>query len=152
MAAAHEIRHAGLIARWGKSGWVGVLIEGPSGVGKSDLALRALRAGYRLVADDRTLVFPSGGRLFGRAPTTLKDLIEARGVGLLSVPALTIAPVAARLDLTEDSAAPPRLPDPDRTLIQGVPIPSFRFFARDAGAVARLDGLLRHLGGASGKA
>ena len=49
-------------------GWRGALIEGPSGAGKSDLALRALDAGFRLVADDRVVVWTSGGRLFGRAP------------------------------------------------------------------------------------
>ena len=46
--------HAGLIALYDAGGWKGVLIEGASGSGKSDLALRCLGRGFRLVADDRT--------------------------------------------------------------------------------------------------
>ena len=50
------IHHAGLLARWTGGHWRGVLIEGESGSGKSDLALRALDDGWSLVADDRTLL------------------------------------------------------------------------------------------------
>ena len=57
------IRHAGLIARRMGGVWRGVLIEGPSGAGKSDLALRALDQGFRLVADDRVVVWTDAGRL-----------------------------------------------------------------------------------------
>ena len=63
-----------------------MLIEGPSGSGKSDLALRAIEIGFRLVADDRTLVWASGGALYGRAPAPLGGLIEVRGVGVLAGP------------------------------------------------------------------
>lgn len=80
------ILHAGLIARRQAGRWRGVLIEGASGAGKSDLALRAIDAGWALVADDRTLVWVSGGRLFGRAPAPLAGLIEARGVGVVASP------------------------------------------------------------------
>ena len=64
------IRHAGLIARFEPPVWRGVLIDGPSGSGKSDLALRALDGGWMLVADDRVLVWACEGRLYGRAPDT----------------------------------------------------------------------------------
>ena len=76
------ILHAGLIAARIAGFWRGVLIEGPSGSGKSDLALRALSQGFRLVADDRVVVWASGGRLFGRAPEILNGLIELRGLGV----------------------------------------------------------------------
>ena len=75
------IVHAGLIAQFDRGAWRGVLIEGVSGAGKSDLALRALASGWVLVADDRTLVWVSGGRLYGRAAPALAGLIEARGLG-----------------------------------------------------------------------
>ena len=89
-----EIRHAGLIARYGPGGWRAALIEGPSGCGKSDLALRCLEAGLRLVADDRTRVWACGGRLFGACPPAIGGLIEARGVGILpqSTRAIAIMP------------------------------------------------------------
>jgi serine kinase of HPr protein (carbohydrate metabolism regulator) len=80
------IRHAGLIAHRVAGTWRGALVEGPSGVGKSDLALRALDQGFVLVADDRTLVFVSGGELYGRAPDALAGLVEARGLGVLPQP------------------------------------------------------------------
>jgi serine kinase of HPr protein (carbohydrate metabolism regulator) len=71
------IRHAGLVALRLDGLWRGALIEGPSGGGKSDLALRAIEAGFRLVADDRVVVWTSGGALFGRAPDPIRELIES---------------------------------------------------------------------------
>src|SRR3954468_23707618 len=87
------IVHAGLIARRSGGPWRGVLIEGPSGSGKSDLALRALEAGFRLVADDRVVLWASEGRLFGRAPETLFGLIEVRGLDVIRVEALPLCEV-----------------------------------------------------------
>ena len=66
--------HAGLIALYGGGLWRGVLIEGRSGSGKSDLALRCLSLGFRLVADDRTRLWVSEGRLFGAAPEPIAGL------------------------------------------------------------------------------
>ena len=55
--SASEVRHAGLIAARSNGPWRGVLIEGEAGAGKSDLTLRALAAGFRLVADDRVVLW-----------------------------------------------------------------------------------------------
>ena len=68
----------------GGGGWRGALLRGPSGAGKSEpgAAARCLPVG-RLVADDRTLVWSSAGRLYGRAPAALAGLVEVRGVGVL---------------------------------------------------------------------
>ncbi len=90
------ILHGGLIARRQNGFWRGALIEGASGSGKSDLALRAIDQGFRLVADDRVVVFPAGGRLYGRAPETLAGLIEVRGVGVIGAPRAGARPVRAR--------------------------------------------------------
>jgi serine kinase of HPr protein (carbohydrate metabolism regulator) len=79
------ILHAGLVAMRHREHWRGLLITGPSGCGKSDLALRLMDAGFSLVADDRVIVWISGGKLYGRAPDSLIDKVEARGIGLLSV-------------------------------------------------------------------
>jgi serine kinase of HPr protein (carbohydrate metabolism regulator) len=100
------IVHAGLLARRLDGRWRGVLIEGPSGCGKSDLALRALGLGFRLVADDRVLLWTSGGRLFGRAPDALAGLLEVRGLGVGLEPALAFAEVA----LVVGPGQPERLP------------------------------------------
>jgi len=77
------IWHGGLVARSVRGQWIGALIEGPSGIGKSDLAMRALELGATLVADDRVILWRSGGRLYGRAPVALSGLLEIRGVGIV---------------------------------------------------------------------
>ena len=53
--------HATAVARHTPAGWRGALIQGPSGVGKSDLALRLIGQGWRLIADDWTHLWASSG-------------------------------------------------------------------------------------------
>lgn len=106
MTPAHDILHATCVAVDGR----GVLIVGPSGSGKSALALRLLSLGARLVADDRTEVTMTGGRLVARCPAQIAGLIEARGVGLLRAPMVDRAEVALVADLgrEEDQRLPPQ--------------------------------------------
>jgi serine kinase of HPr protein (carbohydrate metabolism regulator) len=131
------IRHAGLIARFQNGGWRGVLIEGSSGAGKSDLALRALDQGWSLVADDRTLVWASGGRLWGRAPEALAGLIEARGLGVIAVPKRAFAPIAMAARCVEPDAVE-RMPEAAVLTLQGQAIPLIAVAAREASAAAKL--------------
>ena len=69
---------------------VGVLLVGPSGIGKSECALELIRRGHRLVADDlvRLRQTEDGERLVGTAPELIRHFIEIRGIGLLYVPDL----------------------------------------------------------------
>jgi HPr kinase/phosphorylase len=67
---------------------VGVLLLGPSGVGKSEAALELVTRGYRLVADDIVELSPEAGRLFGSAPPAIRHFLEIRGLGILFVPEL----------------------------------------------------------------
>ena len=93
----------------------GVLIEGPSGSGKSALALQLIALGATLVADDRTRIAPRDGWPWLHAPDRFRGAIEARGVGLLAVPHLTAAPLRLIVDMGEVETA--RLPEPlDRDL------------------------------------
>ena len=128
------IRHAGLLALHGPGGWRGVLIEGPSGAGKSDLAIRALEHGFRLVADDRVLVWASMGGLFGRAPDTLRDLIEARGLGVLPEPALPLCEIA----LIARCGAAERVPQASSEEVVGVTLPVVILDPREPSAPAKL--------------
>ena len=66
---------------------VGVLILGPSGVGKSECVVELVRRGERMVADDVVRLSSSGdrGNLIGRSPETIRHHIEIRGLGLLCV-------------------------------------------------------------------
>ena len=65
--------------------WPARLLRGPSGVGKSDLALRLLDRGFRLISDDQTLLrVTSEIGLTAEAPDILKGMIEAYGIGILA--------------------------------------------------------------------
>jgi HPr kinase/phosphorylase len=88
----------------------GVLILGPSGSGKSALALRLIALGAMLVADDRTIVTARKDALHAACPDTLRGRIEARGVGILSAPALPFATLKLAVDLgrTETERLPRR--------------------------------------------
>ena len=65
---------------------MGVLITGPSGIGKSELALELITRGHRLVADDA----PQFSRVApdiinGSCPKTLRDYLEIRGMGIINI-------------------------------------------------------------------
>lgn len=104
--AEAAVLHASCVAVDGR----GLLILGPSGSGKSALALQLIGLGAGLVADDRVaLVVRQGAALWASAPPALHGLIEARGVGLLRAGALAGAAVHLAVDLGQP--VPPRLPE-----------------------------------------
>jgi len=138
------ILHAGLVARFDAPRWRGVLIEGPSAAGKSDLALRLMAAGWVLVADDRCLVWISAGRVYGRAADALKGLIEIRGLGVGPAPARDFAPI----DLVArcvDPAEIERMPDEQVVSLLGVSIPMLKVAALEASAPMKLGHALSRL-------
>ncbi len=68
---------------------IGVMIEGPPGIGKSETALGLILRGYSLVADDLTeLTRASNGELFGSAVEVTRFHMEIRGLGIIHVPSL----------------------------------------------------------------
>ena len=68
---------------------LGVLLTGPSGIGKSELALELLSRGHRLIADDAPEFFHAvPDAIHGRCPELLTDFIEVRGLGILNVRAM----------------------------------------------------------------
>jgi serine kinase of HPr protein (carbohydrate metabolism regulator) len=138
-----EIRHAGLIAQRDWSPWRGVLIEGPADAGKSDLALRALSEGFRLVADDRVTLWTSDGRLFGRAPDTLRGLLEVRGLDVVAAPALPLCEIV----LVARAGVPERIPDPAFTDILGLQVPTLILRLGESSAPAKLSRALSHFDG-----
>lgn len=140
------IRHGGLIARRQNGLWRGALIEGPSGSGKSDLALRAIDQGFRLVADDRVVVFSAGGRLYGRAPDSLAGLIEVRGLGVVGAPALGFAQIILLIRCVETPEQVERLPDPAHQSILGIDVPVFDLWPREPAAPAKIGRMMQSLG------
>jgi serine kinase of HPr protein (carbohydrate metabolism regulator) len=141
------IRHAGLVATRMQGRWRGALIEGPAGTGKSDLTIRMMAGGFRLVADDRVLVWRSGERLFGKAPKPLSGLLEARGVGVIPETPLAFCEIALLVQCKPEAAEVERMPDPEDTTILGVHLPRIELWPFEAAGPAKLRRALEYLGG-----
>jgi HPr kinase/phosphorylase len=107
-----------------------VLIRGPSGSGKSDLALRCLALSdtplcphpVRLVADDQVLLERRDGLIHATAPQSLQGLLEVRGLGIVSFPASQPAVIRLVVDLAPASAIE-RLPESAQVELLGVGLP-----------------------------
>ena len=68
---------------------MGVLIQGDSGIGKSETGLELIKRGHRLVADDRVDVYSKDDvTLWGEPAEILRHLIEIRGVGIIDIMSL----------------------------------------------------------------
>lgn len=107
--------HASCIAIGGRA----VLIEGPSGSGKSDLALRLIDRGAGLISDDYTELTVTDGRLIASAPAAIAGQIEVRGIGIVALPAAPPAPVA----LLVRAGEPERMPEAATCAMAGVDVP-----------------------------
>lgn len=100
--------HASAIAIDGKA----VLLRGPSGVGKSDLALRLMDEGAVLVADDYVELTAADGHILLNAPTNIQGQMEVRGIGLIERPFAENVPLLLVCDLVVTGSID-RLPEKD---------------------------------------
>ena len=115
----------------------GLLICGDSGSGKSDLCLRLLDAGARLVADDQTEIRNEGGRLIARCPEALRGLLEVRGIGVVETPNLPRTEIRLKLILRNNEKID-RMPAFQTEDVEGVPLAVFRLNAFEASAVLKI--------------
>jgi serine kinase of HPr protein (carbohydrate metabolism regulator) len=115
----------------------GILLEGPSGSGKSDLALRLIDGGARLVADDQTEVSLLQGELRLSAPTAIAGRIEVRGIGILSVPSVASVPLRLVVALVPPGQVE-RLPEPQFCTLLGRSVPRVTLAPFEASAPAKL--------------
>jgi serine kinase of HPr protein (carbohydrate metabolism regulator) len=135
----------------------GVLLLGAPGAGKSDLALRfldhqgsgtsgRLRAAH-LVADDQVVIQRDGAFLAASAPAALAGKLEVRGLGIVSAPAVSHAPLVLAVRLTS-AAEIERLPDLTQSLFEilGIAIPLILIDPEKASAPARIRAALDLLG------
>ncbi len=118
-----------------ESAGTAILISGPSGSGKSDLALRLIAwpttglglAPFTLVSDDQVQLTRQGGSVIARAPETIAGHIEVRGLGIL--PMAHTAQAAVRLVVQLSPAeAIERLPDRESLSLASVALPAIRLF------------------------
>ena len=86
-------------------------MRGPSGGGKSDLALRLIDGGATLVGDDQLELSRVQDRVVARAPSLLQGQLEIRGIGIVAVETVGQAPLALVVDLIPADQVI-RFPDP----------------------------------------
>jgi len=137
-------------------GEVGVLLIGPPGSGKSDLALRLIdTAGFgignapltaHLVADDQVKLTRIEDHLEAQAPEALASLLEIRGVGIVRVAHLASIRVdlAVRLRSQKEIERMPDLAE-QRHVALGVSIPLVEIDPAAASAPARVRAAVHHL-------
>ena len=118
----------------------GVLLLGPSGSGKSDLALRLIDAGGRLIADDQVILARQQDRLIASAPPALAGRIEARGIGILTLDGRFLwrrMPMALAVELAPAERIE-RLPEKATRDFLGIALPLIRLAPFEASAPAKL--------------
>jgi serine kinase of HPr protein (carbohydrate metabolism regulator) len=115
----------------------GVLLRGPSGSGKSDLALRLIDGGAQLVADDRTDLMLEGGVIVASVPGTIAGRLEVRGVGIVSLPYCRRVRIGMVVDLVTPDAVE-RMPEARHCTYLGVRLPLLALAPFEASAPAKL--------------
>lgn len=125
--------HASCVAIGGK----GVLLLGKSGSGKSDLALRLIDGGAKLVADDRVEIKAQGKKLMASAPIKLKDKLEMHGVGIVKISAKDKIELALAVSLVGRDAVE-RMPETTFFDCEGQQLPLLFLHAFDASTPVKI--------------
>jgi serine kinase of HPr protein (carbohydrate metabolism regulator) len=135
-----ETLHASCVAIKGRA----VLIEGRSGEGKSDLALRLIDRGAVLVSDDQTICQRRDGVLHATPPATIAGKIEVRSVGIVELPYVEHVPVDLLIVILD---SPPRFPEDVRTRrIAGIEVPVLALAALEPSAPIKAELALSRIG------
>ena len=120
---------------------VGVLLRGPSGSGKSDLALRLIDGSAALVADDGVELRRAETRVIARlpasAPAAVRGRLEVRGLGIVAVPSVAEWQLGLVIDLVSADAVE-RLPEATTVDLLGVKLSLLRLHALEPSAPAKV--------------
>jgi len=120
--------------------WRAALLRGSSGAGKSDLALRLIEAGARLVSDDQTSLRNHDGTVLAAAPASIRGLLEVRGIGIVQLDRSELvarAAVALLVDLVAAMEVE-RLPEPAHEVVLDTRLPRIALAPFEASAPAKL--------------
>lgn len=135
-----ETLHCSTVAISGRA----VMIEGRSGSGKSDLALRLIDRGARLVSDDYTIARRRGKKLLAAPPDTIAGQMEVRGIGLVDMDHVTDQPVALVVQLFD---VVDRMPlTPELRVIAGVSVPVMKIAPMENSAPIKVELALKMFG------
>lgn len=132
-----ETVHATCVAIDGRA----VLIEGRSGGGKSDLALRLIDRGATLVADEQVVCQRHDGGLIASPPSHAAGRIEVRGLGWVEMPHAERVPVALLVAILD---SPPHAMDDARgRRIAGMDVPVLPLAVLESSAPIKVELALR---------
>ncbi len=121
----------------------GVLLLGPSGSGKSDLALRLIDRGAMLVCDDQVMLDTSVFPPIMRQAPNIEGQMEVRGIGIIILPSLNSAELKLCVMLDEPIL---RMPDANpQHIINGVPIAKISLNAFEASSPIKIELALKSL-------
>ena len=137
MSTAHQATCVAIAGR-------GVLIEGPSGSGKSSLALALIDRGAVLVGDDGVLLEAAGGRLLARPHPNIAGRLEVRNLGLLSFDTCLQATISLLLVL--DEAAKRFVAEAESAERAGIRLPLVRLWPWTSVLPLRAELALRRFG------
>ena len=137
-----ETLHATCVA----IGGVAILVTGPSGSGKSDLALRLIDRGAILVSDDYTILQRDGSMLVASPPDSIAGKIEVRGLGIVDMPFATNLPVALLVELDAEVT---RMPEAGSgRAVAGLMLPSMALAPFERSAAIKVELALKQRRGA----
>jgi len=121
-----------------------ILFRGPSGSGKSDLALRLIDGGAQLVADDQTVLQRVGSRVLAAASPAIAGLIEVRGIGIIKIEIAEAVPLLLIADLVAPGEVE-RVPARGCETVLGISVALIALAPFEASAVAKVRLLRRAL-------
>ena len=121
-----------------------VIITGASGTGKSDLALRLIDEGAKLIADDQTELRVEGAELLASPPKTLAGIIEVMHVGLMRMDYVSSISVALVVELTPHEQNLERLPELQKIELLGKAVRRIWLPAFAASTPAKIRAVLKY--------
>lgn len=121
----------------------GLLITGPSGSGKSDLALRMIGCGAILIGDDYVEISQGArGRPVMENVKNIVGKIEVHNVGILDVPFRSQCEIDLVLNLVNDVVKLVRLPEIKKMTVEGFSLPCLDFYSFEPSASEKIKAAL----------